>query len=93
MSGELFDVLAVNINNGVRRILDSRKTEDNAEAIIKFAIVRRGCETEYYIKHPHDPSLRFRLALKAIRDLAVAEPDDLIAANMRRIAIEALRED
>lgn len=44
----LFDVVAVTIQTGRMRILAERKTEDNAEAIVKMAVIRRGVEVEFY---------------------------------------------
>jgi hypothetical protein len=45
---ELFDVIAVNIKTGERRMMDTNKTEANAEAFIMIAIARRGLDTEFY---------------------------------------------
>lgn len=44
----LFDVIAVNIETGARRLIESNKTERNAEAIVNMAVMRRGVEEEYF---------------------------------------------
>jgi len=49
---ELFDVIAINIRTGSERVLDRDKTKPNAEAIVKFVVMRRGVETEFYIARP-----------------------------------------
>ena len=45
---DLFDVTATDLKTGAVRILASGKTKDNAEAISKMAVMRRGVETEFY---------------------------------------------
>jgi hypothetical protein len=52
MSEKLFSVYAVNIKTGERRLMDKDKTERNAEAFIKMAVIRRGVEEEFYVKAP-----------------------------------------
>jgi len=52
MTDKLFSIYAVNIKTGERRLMDKDKTEDNAEAYIKFAVIRRGVDEEFYIKEP-----------------------------------------
>ena len=44
----LFDVVAVNIKTGAERVIASGKTEQNAEAIVKIAVMRRGVEEEFF---------------------------------------------
>lgn len=44
----LFDVVAVNIETGAERFLTQGVTEENAEACIAFAIMRRGLDEEFY---------------------------------------------
>lgn len=44
----LFDVVAVNIETGKERHIDTNKTKRNAEAIVNFAVMRRGCDVEFY---------------------------------------------
>lgn len=48
----LFDVLAVNIKTGIVRLLNERTTKENAEAVVKFAVFRRGVEKEFYVIRP-----------------------------------------
>jgi hypothetical protein len=42
------DVIAVEIATGNERIIGEASTERDAEAIIKFAIMRRGVDDEYF---------------------------------------------
>lgn len=49
---ELFDVVAVNLDSNVVRLLDSGKTRENAEAIVKFAVMRRGLDEEFFAEVP-----------------------------------------
>jgi hypothetical protein len=49
---ELFDIIAQNIKTGVKRFLDKGKTEANADAIVKMAVMRRGCDEEFYYMVP-----------------------------------------
>ena len=44
----LFDVLAVDIKTSVVRIIAADKTEENAEAIVNMAAMRRGVEKEFF---------------------------------------------
>ncbi len=48
----LFDVVAVNIKTRARRRLATDKTERDAEAIIKMAVLRLGVEEEFYMAIP-----------------------------------------
>lgn len=47
-SEPLFDVVAVNMQTGAERHIDTRKTERNAEAIVSIAVIRRGVEEEFF---------------------------------------------
>ncbi len=49
---QLYDVVAVNIKTGAKRPLATDKTERDAEAIIKMAVMRRGSEKEFYMAIP-----------------------------------------
>lgn len=49
---ELFDVIAVNIETKIVRLMAESKSERNAEAIIDMAVMRRGVETEFYTFSP-----------------------------------------
>lgn len=44
----LFDVVAVNIATGAKRVMDRNMTEGNADAYIRFAVMRRGVDEEFY---------------------------------------------
>lgn len=48
----LFDVIAQNIKSGNKRFIDKAKTESNAEAIVKMAVMRRGVDEEFYYTAP-----------------------------------------
>jgi hypothetical protein len=49
---QLYDVLAVNIENDTVRFMAQSKTLPNAEAIVKMAVMRRGCDEELYVEVP-----------------------------------------
>lgn len=49
-----FDVEAVNIKTGARRNLAEKTTKDNADAIVKMAVARRGVDKEFYEAVPHE---------------------------------------
>lgn len=44
----LFDVVAMNLTTHEERIIASGKTEGNAEAIVKMAVMRRGVSEEFF---------------------------------------------
>ena len=48
-----FDVVAVNIQTGEERVIASRETERDAEAIVSMAVARRGVEKEFFKSIPH----------------------------------------
>lgn len=49
MSGHLYDVVAVEIANPENiMVMERNKTECNAEAIVNMAVMRRGCDTDFY---------------------------------------------
>ncbi len=49
----LFDVIEVQIKPPHdERVMETGLTEENAEAYIKFAVIRRGVETSFYKKRP-----------------------------------------
>ena len=49
----LFDVVAVNMDTMlVSQILGEGKTIRNAEAIVNFAVMRRGVDEEFYAECP-----------------------------------------
>ena len=53
---ELFDVVAVRLDNSERRIIAEAQTERNAEAIVNMAVMRRGVDEEYFTTVPHGTS-------------------------------------
>lgn len=46
---ELYNAYAVNIETGEKQLIGENKTLENAEAVCKFAVARRGVETHFYI--------------------------------------------
>ena len=51
---ELYDVLAVHLTTNAVRILATGKTEANAEAYIKLAVMRRGVAMEFFVEVPEN---------------------------------------
>ena len=47
-----FDVIATNVRTLERRLIASGKTERDAGAIVKFAVMRRGVEDEFFTAEP-----------------------------------------
>jgi hypothetical protein len=55
---DLFDVIAVTIEPPhTKRLMAERKTEADAEAVIRMAVMRRGVDEEFYKAVPHPASL------------------------------------
>lgn len=52
MNEPLYDAIAVNIETSEVRLFGEGKTKDNAEAISKMAVLRRGCDEEFYTEVP-----------------------------------------
>ena len=52
MSDELFDVIAVDISANTVRLMATDKTKENAEAIVKMAVMRRGGCDEFFVEVP-----------------------------------------
>jgi hypothetical protein len=50
---DLWDVVAVGINSGAHRVIAAGKTEEDADAIVKLAVMRRGVEEEFFKAVPH----------------------------------------
>lgn len=48
----LFNVYAVSLKDGSRRLMAENKTERNAEAIVTMAVIRRGVEDEIFVTEP-----------------------------------------
>ena len=49
----MFDVVAVDMETNVVRLIAENKTDKNAQAIIAFALMKRGGETEFFADVPH----------------------------------------
>lgn len=47
-----YDAIAVNIDTRKIRIFGENKTKRNAEAISNMAVMRRGCDEEFYTEVP-----------------------------------------
>ena len=45
---DLFNVIAVNIKTTATRVIAIQKTHQNAEAIVKMAVMRRGVDEEFF---------------------------------------------
>lgn len=45
---DFYDVVAVNISTGKVRVMATGKDKPNAEACVKFAVMRRGVEEEFF---------------------------------------------
>jgi hypothetical protein len=45
---QLYDVVAIRYDTRARRTLAERKTLEDADAVIKMAVIRRGVEEEFY---------------------------------------------
>jgi hypothetical protein len=51
---KLFDVVAVNIETGATRRIATGEIEEEAEAIVKLAVMRRGVDEEFFKVVPHE---------------------------------------
>lgn len=49
---ELFDVVAVNLKTSKVRMFGESVSERRAEGIINLAVMRRGCDEEFYTETP-----------------------------------------
>ena len=52
MTEQLYDVVQVNLESGEIRLMGEGKTQRNAEAIEKMAIMRRGVEDQFFTLVP-----------------------------------------
>lgn len=52
-AGPFFDVIATDLLSKAKRILATRKTERDAEAVINMAVARRGVRFEFFSSVPH----------------------------------------
>lgn len=43
-----YDVVAVRVDDSAQRMIAERKTLENAEAILRMAVARRGVDDEYF---------------------------------------------
>lgn len=43
-----FDVVAVDLNTNKVRVIDESGTEDDARAVVKMAVMRRGVDREFF---------------------------------------------
>jgi len=50
---KMFDVVAVNFHTGVVRLMAENKSERNADAVVKMAVMRRGVDEEFFSEVPH----------------------------------------
>lgn len=48
----LYDVVAVNIESKLVRLIAEDKTLENAEAIVTMAVMRRGVDEEFFAEVP-----------------------------------------
>lgn len=51
--GQLYDVVAVDIDGGTILWVDEKKTLPNAEAIVMMAVMRQGVEDRFFSEVPH----------------------------------------
>ena len=49
---ELYNVYAVNIDTGEKRLIAEGKTLRNAEAVVDMAAICRGVDEEYFFSEP-----------------------------------------
>lgn len=49
---KLFDVVAQNIKTGEQRFIARGKSEENADAIVMMAVMRRGVDEEFFAAIP-----------------------------------------
>lgn len=45
---KLYNVYAYNLETGDKRLIDENKTENNAEAIVRLCVMRRGVDEECF---------------------------------------------
>lgn len=59
MSEQLYDVIEVRIKPPHdERMISEAKTKENAEAIVNYAVMRRGVETAFFTIEPHPHMLK-----------------------------------
>ena len=47
-----YDTLEVNLKSRIVRIMDTGMNEDNAEACLRIAVMRRGCNEQFFVVVP-----------------------------------------
>jgi hypothetical protein len=57
MMAKRFDVIAVDMKTLEERVIAEDKTEANAEAVMKMALMRRGVDQEFYTIRPRPQPL------------------------------------
>jgi hypothetical protein len=45
---DVFDVVAVRLDDSSQRVIATRCTRENAEAVLRMAVARRGVDEEYF---------------------------------------------
>lgn len=50
--GHLYDVVAVDLHDSQVRVIEKCLTLPNAEAVIVMAVMRRGCDKEFFAEVP-----------------------------------------
>lgn len=50
--GHLYDVVAVSLADHTVRLMDAKMTKPNAEAYVAMAVMRRGCDEEFFAEVP-----------------------------------------
>ena len=51
---EFYDVVAISLTTGARRIMERRLTKQDADAYIAMAVARRGMDDEFFKAAPSD---------------------------------------
>ena len=44
-----YDILEVNIKSRIVSIMGTGKSEDNADAYMRIAVMRRGCDEQFFV--------------------------------------------
>ena len=55
---QLYDVIAVNVETNTERFIAQGKSANNAEAIARMAVFRRGVDEEFFDTKPHPYTLK-----------------------------------
>jgi len=92
MNETLYDVLAVNIETSVVRVIDRNKTERNAEAIVNMAVMRRGVDVEFFTTAPAG-KYRGGETCQAGSAPEVAQPENPYCARCHRATMFETNDD